>query len=228
MKHKYFCIEGLSMGKTYSSVNFFINGPSGDIEAVTEKSDNISVQGVIIICHPHPLFGGTMQNKVVHTISRACLNKNLMVLRFNFRGVGYSEGTFDDGIGEVDDALCVIKYVQHHYPDLPVWLGGFSFGGGVAIQAAVINKPIALISIAPSLSNLNMLAINEPGCPWLIVHGAQDELIQIKTVKKWLKPLKISPTVVVLDEATHFFHGCLIKLRMEIESFIESKVKHPI
>lgn len=216
------------MSKTYSSVNLIIDGPSGNIEAIREESNGINIKGVIIVCHPHPLFGGTMQNKVVHTISRACLNKSLMVLRFNYRGVGLSEGSFDNGRGELEDTLCIIKYAQLHFPELPIWLGGFSFGGGVAIQAAVINKPIALISIAPSLSNLNVLAINEPGCPWLIVHGAQDELIQIKTVKQWLKPLKISPTVVVLDKATHFFHGCLIKLRMEIESFIESKVKHPI
>jgi hypothetical protein len=213
------------MSKIFSTKNLMINGPSGAIEAILEKKDDVNLLGVIIICHPHPLFGGTMQNKVVHTISRACLHKNLMVLKFNFRGVGKSQGAFDDGIGELDDAIHMINYVQIHYPKMPIWIGGFSFGAGIAIQAASIKAPIGLISVAPSLSNPAMFIKNEPQCPWLIVHGAQDELIDINVIESWCKGLQVLPEIIILEEATHFFHGCLIDLRIKIESFIKLNIK---
>ena len=214
-----------NMGKIFSTKNLMINGPSGAIEAILEKNDDVNLLGVIIICHPHPLFGGTMKNKVVHTISRACLRENLMVLRFNFRGVGKSQGTFDNGIGELKDATHMINYIQTHYRDLPIWIGGFSFGAGIAIQAASIKALTGLISIAPSLSDPAKLINNEPQCPWLIIHGGQDELIDIKVIKSWCKELQVLPKIIILDEATHFFHGCLIDLRIKIESFIKLKVQ---
>ena len=129
--------------------NILIDGPAGHIEATLEKYPKLEPRGVIIICHPHPLYGGNMQNKVVHTIARACLNKKIMVIRFNFRGVGSSKDCFDEGIGEYDDLICVINYIQNQYPRIPIWLGGFSFGGGIAIRVASAIKLKALITIAP-------------------------------------------------------------------------------
>ena len=147
-----------------------------------------------------------------------------MVLRFNFRGVGLSQGSFDDGIGEYDDVISVMNYIKNYYPKIPIWLGGFSFGGGIAIRVAAAIESKALITIAPSVFKNNFLIRNEPICPWLIIHGNKDEVIKIHTLIDWHKNLEVTSRIVIIDGATHFFHGCLVELRAEIETFIEQNI----
>lgn len=212
------------MSSMISTENILIDGPAGKIEAKLEKHSKLNPLGIIIICHPHPLHGGSMKNKVVHTIARACLSKNIMVLRFNFRGVGLSQGSFDDGIGEYDDVISVMNYIKNYYPKIPIWLGGFSFGGGIAIRVAAAIESKALITIAPSVFKNNFLIRNEPICPWLILHGNKDEVIKIHTLIDWHKNLEVTSRIVIIDGATHFFHGCLVELRAEIETFIEQNI----
>ena len=212
------------MSSMISTENILIDGPVGKIEAKLEKHSKLNPLGIIIICHPHPLHGGSMKNKVVHTIARACLSKNIMVLRFNFRGVGLSQGSFDDGIGEYDDVISVMNYIKNYYPKIPIWLGGFSFGGGIAIRVAAAIESKALITIAPSVFKNNFLIRNEPICPWLIIHGNKDEVIKIHTLIDWHKNLEVTSRIVIIDGATHFFHGCLVELRAEIETFIEQNI----
>jgi len=111
-----------------------LEGPAGRIETLLELPET-EPEGVALICHPHPQQGGTLHNKVAHTLARAFLKRGMAVLRFNFRGVGKSEGDFDDARGEVDDALACLEYLQERWPGKPAWLSGFSFGAAVAMSS---------------------------------------------------------------------------------------------
>src|SRR5262245_31668323 len=137
------------------SSSHIVADPVGDLEMLVDMP-RLDLQAnppcVAIVCHPHPLFGGTMPNKVAHILARACNDSGAVAVRFNFRGVGRSAGTHDDGPGEIDDVLAVIGWAQQRWPNAPVWLAGFSFGAAMALQAALRHGRIArLITIAPAL-----------------------------------------------------------------------------
>jgi len=203
-----------------------IDGPAGLLECIFECSgDEVSAPtAVAVVCHPHPLHGGTMGNKVAHTLSRAFVAQNAGALRFNFRGVGKSEGSFDEGAGELDDVLCAIDYCRTRFPDLPLWLAGFSFGAAMAIRAATTDKireEIAgLISVAPAAFRLADDRQQQPDCPWLLVHGDNDELVDIDDTIEWLNSLQPGPEFCVFPDTTHFFHGKLTRLRDVVMAFI--------
>ena len=112
-----------------------IAGPAGNIEASIEPATETAT-AVAVVCHPHPLHGGTMRNKVIHTLARAFVSMNVTAVRFNFRGIGSSEGGYDEGRGELDDALAVLDWAAERWPNLQLWMAGFSFGGWVALRAA--------------------------------------------------------------------------------------------
>jgi alpha/beta superfamily hydrolase len=169
-------------------------------------------RAIAVVCHPHPQQGGTMTNKVVHTLARACNEVGVPTVRFNYRGVGNSEGSYDDGIGETDDALAVIDWARTRWPETPLWLAGFTFGGGVALRASV-RMPIArLITVAPAAAREEAPPVL-PDCPWLLVQGDADEVIPAAMVLAWAKSLSVTPDIRVLEGAGHFFHGRLIELR---------------
>ena len=187
-----------------------IDGPAGRIEALVSEPE--SAPAVAVLCHPHPQHGGTMNNKVVHTLARTLAGKGFATIRFNFRGVGESEGSYADGRGEVEDARAIIDHARQQWPGLPVWLGGFSFGAMVGIVAAANQDIAGLVSVAPPVDRLDIAEIAQPQCPWLILIGDEDELVDVDTVVEWVNQLDPGPQLRVLEGVDHFFHGRLTKL----------------
>lgn len=202
----------------------FIQGPAGQIEAALAIPDHPS-QKFFVMCHPHPLYQGTMDNKVVTTMTRAMNDLGFISLRFNYRGVGQSSGAFDQGRGETEDALAVIRYMQKRFSDATFVLGGFSFGGFVAYQAALKITPKALILISPSIARAefqeNPNPELEPNCPTLVIQGDQDETIPAADVYAWLKTRKHDYQLCEIKGAVHFFHGKLTEVRAASQAFIK-------
>ena len=202
------------------SSDITIPGAAGDLEAVLEVPNGSQPAGSAVVCHPHPLHGGTLQNKVAHTLARAFLNSGFASLRFNFRGVGESAGTFDDGRGEVEDAVAAVRWLRDHLPGSPLWLGGFSFGAAIAVHAAVRCGADGIVSIAPAVRRFAEGMEQQPRCDWLIVQGDQDELVDVDETIDWLNSLDPGPVLEVFEGAEHFFHGRLVELRNTVEGFI--------
>jgi len=193
---------------------FLMRGPAGAIEcAVDVPEKDVEFPATIIICHPHPLHGGSMRNKVVTIMERSMRELGLRTVRFNFRGAGLSEGEFDDGYGETDDLFAVAEWVRRTRPDDDLWLGGFSFGSFVALRAALNLKTGQLISIAPPVERYPFDSLHHPECPWLVIQGDEDEVVNIEAVRQWVDSLKPPPELVVMKEADHFFHRRLMDLR---------------
>ena len=147
-------------------------------------------------CHPHPLFGGSLTNKVVHTLARRCSAAGAVAVRFNFRGVGASTGVHDEGRGELEDLRSVVQWAQRQWPQLPLWLGGFSFGAWMALQAQADLAPNLLITIAPPVGRWDFSAVRAPQGPWLCVQGDRDELVDAVAVAAWAVALALAPLVV--------------------------------
>lgn len=184
-----------------------IEGPAGRIElAVADPGENR--RGCAVIAHPHPLHGGTLDNKVVQTLSKAFVGLGYTALRFNFRGVGDSEGVFDDGLGETEDLLAVARFAQAQYGSSRLLLAGFSFGGFVAAAAAKTLAPARLVLIAPAVGRFPVDQVPEGT---LIVHGDEDDVVALADVFAWARPQHLP--VVVFPGTGHFFHGMLVPLQ---------------
>lgn len=174
-----------------------------------------------IICHPHPLYQGAMDNKVVTTIHKAWREMGLATIRFNFRGVGLSTGEYADGVGELEDLRAVIQWGRTHYPSAELWLAGFSFGAFISVGIASLKEyPIsALLSVALPLRLFSLSPEVSLDPPWIIIQGDQDELQGYQEVCSWveqIKKRKLNVSFITLAGATHFFHGRLIELKNEI------------
>ena len=196
-------------------------GPVGGLEAIVEDPAQAQPPACAVVCHPHPVGGGTMNNKVVHTLARSFQQLSVPTLRFNFRGVGASAGNFDDGRGETLDALVAIAWARRRWSGLPLWLAGFSFGSLVALQAAAQAEPAALITVAPPVGRWDFSAVVAPDCPWLIVQGTSDELVDAGAVERWARSLSPAPQLVLLDGVGHFFHGRLHDLKDTVRNFAQ-------
>jgi alpha/beta superfamily hydrolase len=204
-----------------------IAGPAGGLQALIEtpvpEADTAApVSAFAVVCHPHPLFGGTMDNKVVYTVARAFEQLHSPVIRFNFRGVGASAGVYDEGRGETQDALAVIAYGRRRWPQAALWLAGFSFGGAVALQAAATAAPQRLVLIAPGITTIDVTRAPPPQCPWLIVQGDADEVVPADRVLGWAATVKPAPQIRVLPGAGHFFHGRILELRDAVLGFMSA------
>jgi len=198
-----------------------IAGPAGPLEGRSEDPAPGARPAVIgVVCHPHPLHGGTMQNKVVHTLGRAMQELGAPTLRFNFRGVGQSAGTHDSGIGELDDALAACAWAREHWHCDELWLAGFSFGAAIALQAAARVAPAKLVTVAPPVGRLIVTPVERPSCPWLVVQGDRDELVDFAAVQSWVAAFNAPPQLAVLEGAEHFFHGRLVELRGRVSEFL--------
>jgi len=191
-----------------------LRGPAGKLECVADVPDPADERpATIVLCHPHPMHGGTMHNKVVTIMERAMRELGLRTLRFNFRGAGESEGEHDDGYGETDDLFAVTEWVRRTRPDDELWLGGFSFGSYITLRAAQNLKLGQLISIAPPVDRYEFSNIQHPNCPWLVVQGDEDEVVALEDVKCWMEDLDPQPDFLVMEMASHFFHRRLMDLR---------------
>lgn len=200
-----------------------IAGPVGQLEALIETPVELDASQVGVVCHPHPLHGGTMTNKVAHTLARTMHDLRVPTVRFNFRGVGASEGQYAEGIGEIDDALAVTEWARKRWPGAQLWLAGFSFGGSIALRAAAIADARRLVTVAPAVVNLDPASLQMPQCPWLVVQGDHDELVSLDGVRRWVSQLKPVPTIAVLEGAEHFFHGRLTELRDVVLEWLEKQ-----
>ena len=202
-----------------------IEGPVGLLEVLVESTSE-TPSAIGVVCHPHPLFEGTMHNKVAYMLARCYKDAGMVAIRFNFRGVGKSEGLHDDGKGEVEDVLAVMAWAKTQWPHLPLNLAGFSFGAYVALQLTQIDlnaKDIAiesLITVAPPVGRWDFTNIRAPSMPWLIVQGLDDELVQAEAVLEWSKSLIQVPKLVEVPKADHFFHGQLTVLRNAVEGWL--------
>lgn len=205
-----------------SAEKIILAGPAGQLEGQLESSADAGQIANAVICHPHPVHGGTMENKVVHTLARAFVGLGFHTLRFNFRGTGQSEGEFDEGRGELDDALCVVQWMRDREPSLPLWIAGFSFGAAIAIQAAIESEVDGLISVAPAVARFADGMRSQPACPWLIIHGDQDELVGVNETVEWVNELEPGPELSIFPDTTHFFHGKLVRLRQVVEEFVSA------
>ena len=193
---------------------FLLRGPAGLIECAVDVPEAEAARpGTIIICHPHPEHGGTMHNKVVTILERSMRELGLRTVRFNFRGVGESEGQYDDGYGETDDLFAVAEWVRRTRPDDSLWLGGFSFGSYITTRAALNLDVGQLISIAPPVDRYAFESLHHPECPWLVVQGDEDEVVNVDIVSNWAGKLKPPPELVIMQKADHFFHRRIMDLR---------------
>lgn len=181
-------------------------GPAGTIEVdINDPGD--SRRGISLIAHPHPLQGGTKDNKVVTTLAKSFFGLGLVALRPNFRGVGASEGVHDEGRGETEDLVAIAQYAKERYGHLPLTLAGFSFGSFV--QTRVLRRVDAarLVLIAPAV---NRFAGEKVPANTLVVHGERDEVVPLSAVLDWARPQSLP--IVVVPGGEHFFHGRLALL----------------
>ena len=195
-----------------------IPGPVGELEAVLHMLDKDVESRFGVICHPNPLEQGTMDNKVVTTLARTMNDLDVPCVRFNYRGVGNSTGTYGNLFGEVDDCLHVINWVHASWP-AQIWLAGFSFGSIVAMLAASKVPAEHLISIAPAIGKYDLTNFNleDIQCPWLICMGDQDEIVSSTEVYAWYDNLQANKSLIRFANGGHFFHGLLIDLRNRIK-----------
>jgi alpha/beta superfamily hydrolase len=200
-------------------------GKAGNLEAVVEVPEGVTMPAAfLVVCHPHPLHGGTMDNKVVTTLARTAHEIGVPTIRFNFRGVGASAGSFDEGRGETEDALTAVAHGRQLWPDAVLWLAGFSFGGFVALRASTtrgVGKVDRLLTVAPALGKNydSPRQIQVPECPWLVVQGEADDVVDPNLVADWAELLDPQPRVVMLPGVGHFFHGKLAELSQQAGRF---------
>lgn len=197
--------------------HFIIDGVAGNIEATIDQPQAPIRKAVAVCCHPHPLHGGAMSNKVIHTVSRTLAALGIPSIRFNFRGVGETQGEHDHGEGEQQDLARVISWAREQYPEHNLWLAGFSFGSWISALQADKQNPTQLISIAPPVNRFSFDQFVIPHCPWLVVMGDADEVVEPQAVFDWIDDLQPAPTLVTMQGAGHFFHSRLVELREHLE-----------
>jgi uncharacterized protein len=204
---------------------FLLRGPVGKLECAVAVPTPATERNVtIVLCHPHPQHGGTMHNKVLTIMERSMRELGLRTVCFNFRGVGASEGTFDDGYGETDDLFAVVEWVRRTRPHDQLWLGGFSFGAYVSLRAASNLSLGQLISIAPPVDRYEFSTLQRPECAWLVVQGDEDDVVSVDAVRTWAARTVPPPNLVVMNQAGHFFHRRLMDLR----GLLKNHVRHQL
>jgi hypothetical protein len=192
-----------------SQKKFSITGQAGNLEGIAHLPDD-TTRAIALVAHPLPTMGGTMENKVVTTLAKTFAELGFATLRFNFRGVGASEGKFDNGDGELEDVLAIVRYAQEAFGHLPLILSGFSFGGYVQARAAqqLHPQPHRLVLIAPPVGRFRMPHVQHNT---LLIHGENDEVVALSEVMDWARPQHLP--IVVLPDAGHFFHGRLHQIK---------------
>jgi len=204
-----------------------LRGPAGRLEALLEEPESEGavaahggVRGAALWCHPHPLHAGTMHNRVVYRAAKASVMAGLSTLRFNFRGVGMSEGRHDEGRGELDDARAALDWLAAHRPNLPLVAGGFSFGAAVGLCAARDDRRVtALVGIGLPLIHASFEFLVGEQRPLLIVQGDKDEFGSVSEVESLVARLGPSARLVVVRDADHFFGPRLAEVGDAVRGF---------
>jgi alpha/beta superfamily hydrolase len=203
-------------------------GAAGAIEAQVGIPEAGMQRAVIaVICHPHPLHGGSMTNKVVTSCERALRDLGATTLRFNFRGVGASAGSHDDGRGEGDDLVALCAWMRATHPGAALILAGFSFGAYVSMLRAATIAPEQLISIAPPIGRWHLDGFVQPHCPWLVLQPDADEVVDAQAVYAFMAEREPPPELIRFAGASHFFHGRLLDLRAAVQSGVRALLPAP-
>lgn len=206
-----------------------LNGPCGALEAMVHQGAEggyfAERQFCAIVCHPHPLHGGTMDNKVVTTLMRTYRDLGISVVRFNFRGVGKSQGVFDNAVGEVDDLLAVITWVTQTFPAHALLLAGFSFGSSIAAQASYrVAELKHLTLVAPPIERYPYDREQQFAAPVCVIQGDKDERVFAEGVYAWQKQLRSASELLRYPDAGHFFHGYLSALKTDLTQVLLRQV----
>lgn len=202
--------------------NVTIHGPVGQIDAryCQPSSKNTPL---VVICHPHPLYQGTMDNKVVHTLFKAFSELGCATLRFDFRGVRESEGEYDAGLGETEDAMAVVAWGRQQLASSALWMVGFSFGSFVAARTASLISTQQLLTVAPAVTRFDFNSLDRIECPWWVIQGEADEVVDPHSVFNWVEqhpPIELTK----LPEVGHFFHGQLNTLKSLVKQHYQDLV----
>lgn len=210
------------MASAFPVSKSLIAGQAGAIEIAAHVSETRAPVAIAVVAHPHPLFGGTMDNKVATTLARALFDAGAATFRFNFRGVGGTEGAHDEGRGETADLLTVVAHAGRMYPGIPLWMSGFSFGAAVTLAASEQIKCDEMVLVAPGFSRMahwqNVKSGGEAPASTLLIHGEKDETVPLADSLNWARSRDIS--VIVVPDADHFFHQRLHTLRRIIDRWM--------
>jgi alpha/beta superfamily hydrolase len=191
-----------------------VDGPAGPIEVVHNVPET-ALRGIALVCHPHPLQGGTLDNKVVQTLAKAFFGLRYAAVRFNFRGVGHSAGAFDEGRGETDDALTVLGHARRRFGEtLPVVLAGFSFGSYIVVRLTERVQAERLVLVGPAVGRFPIRHVPDDT---IVVHGEEDDVVPLADVFGWARPQALP--IVVFPGCGHFFHGRLPQLARIVTSW---------
>lgn len=202
-------------------VSLELAGPAGRLEALLQERDDAEPAVAALVCHPHPLYGGTLHNKVVHRAAAALHALGAAALRFNFRGVGRSEGAYDRGAGELEDARAAFRWLHSRHPRARAWALGFSFGAWVAARLAASEPAIErLVLIAPPVGTMSFEVLRALGIPKLVIQGTADDVCPPHLLHAqftgWAEPR----TLVEVEGATHFFDRQLAALAHALEEHL--------
>ncbi len=206
--------------------SFFLKGQAGRIEAMLWTTPQGNPRFAAVVCHPHPLFGGTMHNKVVFQAAKTLQHHGVPVLRFNFRGVGLSEGVHDRGAGEREDVRTGLDYLAEEFPGLPILLTGFSFGSWVGLQAGCEDSRVTdLIGLGIPVNHSNLTFLRTCAKPKLFVQGANDQFGSRESVESLFHTLPEPKDLVLVENADHFFTGYLGDMSAAIDAWLNKR--HP-
>jgi alpha/beta superfamily hydrolase len=207
--------------------NFFLAGPAGRLEAMLWTVPDAHPPLAAVVCHPHPLFGGTMHNKVVYQAAKALHLRGMPVMRFNFRGAGLSDGVHDRGVGEKGDVRAALDYLAAEFPRTPILLAGFSFGSMVGLRVGCTDQRVSdLIGLGIPVDHSDLTYLRDCAKPKLIIQGGKDQFGSRANVEALFATLSEPKRLVFVEGADHFFAGQLEKVRSAIDAWLDER--HPV
>lgn len=198
--------------------------PQGHLEGILKpESEGVEPRYVAVVCHPHPLYGGTMHNKVVFKVAQTLQMLHIPALRFNFRGVGHSSGVYDEGRGEMDDVRAALEFMSRRYAGIPAIIAGFSFGAFVGLRVAAIDDRVqAMIGLGVPARWLENDTFLGGGKPKLFIHGTADDVAPYEATRKWFESVPAPKIMVAIEGADHFFQDRLDEVRATIVDFVQT------
>lgn len=216
------------MTSSHESRNFFLAGPAGRLEAILWSPSAGSPAMAALVCHPHPLFGGTMHNKVVYQAAKSLDALGLAVLRFNFRGTGLSEGKHDRGEGERGDVRAALDFLAAEFPNIPLLVAGFSFGSWVGLRAGCEDDRVtSLIGLGAPVNNADFSYLTRCAKPKLFVHGSNDMYGAVDKLKAVVAAVPGENKIVIVEDADHFFVGKLDQVDAAITNWMSDRISDP-